>query len=34
MRPGKTSPPFREVTLQPGDVMEAPEFPMVWSGMG
>ncbi len=32
VRPGKTSPPFREVTLKPGDVMDAPEFPLVWTG--
>ena len=29
-RPGPTSPPFREVTLEPGAVMDAPEFPLCW----
>ncbi|MDA0219920.1 MAG: phytanoyl-CoA dioxygenase family protein [Proteobacteria bacterium] len=29
-RLGRTSPPFRDVTLQPGDIMDAPEFPLLW----
>jgi len=29
-RPGPTSPPFREVKLKPGDIMDAPEFPLCW----
>lgn len=29
-RPGPTSPPFREVALEPGDPMDAPEFPRLW----
>lgn len=30
VRPGPTSPPFREVTLKHGDPMDAPEFPLIW----
>jgi ectoine hydroxylase-related dioxygenase (phytanoyl-CoA dioxygenase family) len=30
VRRGTTSPPFREVTLAHGAVMEAPEFPLLW----
>ena len=31
-RPWQTSPPFEELTLTPGNKMEHPTFPMVWSG--
>jgi ectoine hydroxylase-related dioxygenase (phytanoyl-CoA dioxygenase family) len=31
-RKGVTSPPFRGLTLKPGDAMEAPEFPLVIGG--
>ena len=30
-RPWKTSPPFNEVNLNPGDVMDHSSFPVVWS---
>lgn len=30
-RPWQTSPPYREVDLNPGDKMEHPSFPTVWS---
>ena len=30
-RPWATSPPFREVKLNPGDVMDHPSFPLAWS---
>lgn len=30
VRPWKTSPPFREVNLRPGDPMDHPSFPEVW----
>jgi len=30
LRPGPTSPPFREVRLRHGDPMDAPEFPLCW----
>ena len=29
-RPGTTSPPFSDVTLEHGAVMDAPQFPLVW----
>lgn len=29
-RPGPTSPPFRDITLEPGDEMIAREFPLCW----
>lgn len=31
VRPWKTSPPYREVELKPGDPMDHPSFPVVWS---
>lgn len=31
VRPWKTSPPYREVDLKPGDPMEHTSFPVVWS---
>lgn len=31
VRPWKTSPPYREVDLKPGDRMEHPSFPVAWS---
>ena len=31
-RPWTTSPPYREVDLKPGDPMDHPSFPVVWSG--
>ena len=31
IRPWKTSPPFPEVTLQPGDAMHHDSFPAMWS---
>lgn len=31
-RPWATSPPFSEVDLNPGDVMDHPSFPVTWSG--
>ena len=30
VRPWKTSPPYREVNLRPGDAMDHPSFPVVW----
>ncbi|MGI9335506.1 MAG: phytanoyl-CoA dioxygenase family protein [Gammaproteobacteria bacterium] len=30
IRPWKTSPPYREVHLQPGDPMDHPSFPIAW----
>ena len=30
VRPWKTSPPYREVNLKPGDAMDHPSFPVVW----
>lgn len=32
VRKGPTSPPFRGVTLKPGQPMDAPEFPLVFGG--
>jgi hypothetical protein len=29
-RPDVTSPPFPELTLQPGDRLDTPLFPVVW----
>ena len=29
-RPWTTSPPYREVELEPGDMMDHPSFPVVW----
>ena len=34
VRPGVTSPPFREVTLAHGAPMDAPEFPLVHPARG
>lgn len=31
VRPWKTSPPFREVELEPGALMHHPSFPVVWN---
>ena len=31
-RPWKTSPPFPEVNLHPGDVMNHASFPIIWAG--
>lgn len=31
-RAWKTSPPYREVDLKPGDAMDHPSFPLIWSG--
>jgi len=31
-RPWTTSPPFKEVDLKPGDIMDHPSFPIAWSG--
>jgi ectoine hydroxylase-related dioxygenase (phytanoyl-CoA dioxygenase family) len=31
VRPWKTSPPFKEVRLSPGDPMDHPSFPVAWS---
>jgi ectoine hydroxylase-related dioxygenase (phytanoyl-CoA dioxygenase family) len=30
-RGGATSPPFPDLTLKHGDIMDAPEFPLVWT---
>ena len=30
VRPWKTSPPYREVNLKPGDPMDHPSFPVAW----
>lgn len=30
VRPWKTSPPYREVDLEPGDPMDHPSFPVIW----
>jgi ectoine hydroxylase-related dioxygenase (phytanoyl-CoA dioxygenase family) len=30
IRPWATSPPFKEVNLEPGEVMEHPSFPVAW----
>jgi ectoine hydroxylase-related dioxygenase (phytanoyl-CoA dioxygenase family) len=32
LRPWRTSPPYREVELKPGDKMEHASFPLVWQG--
>lgn len=34
VRPWETSPPYREVHLDPGDSMDHPSFPMVWHALG
>lgn len=34
VRPWKTSPPYREVSLNPGDPMEHASFPVAWQASG